>query len=470
MKLTDIEQPNEFNAKRVDMYLNAMKMGNDVRMNELGLFSTKNILDINPKIITEIGSGNGYLTNHLSKLFPSSTIYAIDASDKMKENILQSPNIQVLKNKAEQTGIENNSVDLITSLATFHHIINKKQVLKEVNRILKPGGTLVISDVADGTAVQEFFDTIVKENCITGHDFDFLDSEWISNLAEKNGFEVVSSEVKDTPWIFDSEDQMIGFIKNLTGLEISNDQLKDSIYKIFRVEEKDDKTILHWQLGLHILKKKVMTERKQSNHLMSLEEIDAYTEIIRNTPHLYKPILSEINEFAKDAETLTDIGCGDGYLLEQINNLNSNLKLKGVDVDNNMIEKAKSQLPFDFEIGKAESFEDSADVVTSNLSLHHFKNPLKALKNLYKSAKKFLIISDQLRPSTICDLEARLAKRFEILSSRDVPYYAENEKESILEAYSKEEIISLLDQLGCKYKIKFFDEDYYERFVASITK
>ena len=57
-----------------------------------------------------------------------------------------------------------------------------------------------------------------------------------------------------------------------------------------------------------------------------------------------------------------------------------------------------------------------------------------------------------------------------MLIGKDVPFYEENERKSILEAYSQEEIIQLVSSLAIPFSIEFKDEDYYERFVVVFNR
>lgn len=229
-----------------------MQEGFNVRKNELASFDIDNKLKNIPQGIVDLGAGNGYLTMYLAKKFPTSTIYATDASITMREGLKKIKNIVLL----EKLALANNSIDAIFSLAAFHHITDKKHLLKELYRVLKPGGFLFIGDVNDNTPTQVFFDTVVKKYCITNHDFDFLDSNWTSYLAKESNFILKESKVKNTPWIFDNEKNMINFIKKLTGLGISNQNLKQFLYKNFKIIKKNQHLSLSWQLGYHILQKK----------------------------------------------------------------------------------------------------------------------------------------------------------------------------------------------------------------------
>ena len=199
---------------------------------------------------------------------------------------------------------------------------------------------------------------------------------------------------------------------------------------------------------------------------MCESEKKGFSKIIRTMPWLYSPILQELKD--REGETLCDVACGDGYLLELINEKYPNLKLNGVDIDKDFIKNAKKNLSFNFKKMDAFKMKDQFDIITLNLALHHFDNPRKLIKHLLSTAKKALIISDQLRPETETELHQRLEKRKKFVGNNETDYYDENEKESILEAYSESEIKRIFKDFNCK--MKFIDNDYYKRFVCVIDK
>ena len=63
-------------------------------------------------------------------------------------------------------------------------------------------------------------------------------------------------------------------------------------------------------------------------------------------------------------------------------------------------------------------------------------------------------------------MNKRLKRRSLKVGKGDVNYYEENERESILEAYSSEEIQDIFSRFDCD--LKFVDGDYYKRFVCVI--
>ena len=95
-------------------------------------------------VVLEIGFGSGlnlpYYKN-VAKLYalePSETLYHL-AEKRIKS--AQFP-VEYLKNSAEKIPLEDNSVDSVVSTWTLCSIPHPEQAIKEIQRVLKPSGTL----------------------------------------------------------------------------------------------------------------------------------------------------------------------------------------------------------------------------------------------------------------------------------------------------------------------------------------
>ena len=459
----------EFNQERAKRYSTAMKEYPDARNSELKELEIESLIS-KPRVrILDLGAGDGYLTNYLFERFNEAEIYAVDESKSMLSNFHKKDKITYVKASSENLPFENDFFDIVISLASFHHIHRKEETFKEISRVLVREGIFVIADVYNNTKTQEFFDTTVREYCITGHEFPFLDKNDVERLASQSKLFLEESKLKNTPWKFKTREDMAIFIKNLLGLDISEDLLLKILFEQFPIMIRTEGIELSWQLGYHLIKKSKETQRAQKNNLMSEREKNEFSQIIRKMPWLYTPILNEIKKYS-DSSGLIDVGCGDGYLLELIYSKFPHMKLTGVDIDTYFIKKAKEKYPFEFLNEDGYNLKKQTDLIICNLALHHFDDPIKLIKILYSNSKKALIISDQLRPLFQNELDNRLERRRKLIGKSDVPFYIENEKASILEAYSKDEIIKILNSTKIPYTIELFDNDYYKRFVVVLTK
>jgi SAM-dependent methyltransferase len=207
---------------------------------------------------------------------------------------------------------------------------------------------------------------------------------------------------------------------------------------------------------------------------MAEDEKSDFIKIIRKMSWLYQPIIEALTPYIKTSSSLLDVACGDGYLLELINARFLGLNLSGIDIDPYFIDKAKKSYTFNFETMDALELTGNYDIIVCNLALHHFDDPILLIKKLLYCTKKFIIVSDQLRPSTEVELNNRLEKRKNFIGAKETSFYRENERSSILEAYNKKEIEDMIGKVSqtekVKAHVKFIDTDYYERFAIVFEK
>jgi len=102
--------------------------------------------------IVEIGSGPGYLLLELSKILPSKyTFYGVDIDEGMlefaqKHTRRNAEKIRFIRNGSYSLPFKDNSVSMVISENSMHHWDQLNEMLKEILRILTPGGTIIIFD------------------------------------------------------------------------------------------------------------------------------------------------------------------------------------------------------------------------------------------------------------------------------------------------------------------------------------
>ncbi len=106
-----------------------------------------NGIDVENKIIADVGCGTG---RHWQKLLDKKPqkITGFDVSEGMLEILKQKfpvAETHLLKNNMLDQ-LKNNSCDIIISTLTIAHIKNVEEAMIEWNRVLKPGGQIIITD------------------------------------------------------------------------------------------------------------------------------------------------------------------------------------------------------------------------------------------------------------------------------------------------------------------------------------
>lgn len=97
----------------------------------------------------DIGAGTGFLTEAL--IGAETHVIAIDQSEKMLEKLNQKfasiGSVDLRLGDAEQLPVPDHSIDRVFANMYLHHVEYPGLAIKEMKRILKPGGRLVITDL-----------------------------------------------------------------------------------------------------------------------------------------------------------------------------------------------------------------------------------------------------------------------------------------------------------------------------------
>ena len=110
--------------------------------------------------VLDIGTGPGYLAFAAAKMVgPGGRAVGIDASPEMIERALaraehHGSRAEYAVASAEALPFDDASFGVVVSRLVFHHLPGelKSQALAEIARVLKPGGRVVIVDLAPGAA------------------------------------------------------------------------------------------------------------------------------------------------------------------------------------------------------------------------------------------------------------------------------------------------------------------------------
>lgn len=181
-----------------------------------------------------------------------------------------------------------------------------------------------------------------------------------------------------------------------------------------------------------------------------LEEIESGYDLVvdkfSSTRNFFWPDLKFLDDYAKEGDRVLDFGCGNGRLLEILEN--KKIEYVGVDVSRELIEKAKEKYP-KFEFSKIEAQEslpfsqDFFNVIFSIAVFHHFpasyqKKKLKELYNVLQPGVGIIL--------TVWNLQEKYPGKKEVM----IPF-RDNEG-NVFERYhyifSEKSLQELLEQTG----------------------
>ncbi len=106
------------------------------------------------KRILEVGCGAGYGIYQIYESFKPKEYYAFDIDPKMVSLSLAKVKkkhlpVNVFLADVKETKLPSNKFDVVFVFTVLHHVIGWQYALKEISRILKPKGLLMINEIND---------------------------------------------------------------------------------------------------------------------------------------------------------------------------------------------------------------------------------------------------------------------------------------------------------------------------------
>jgi len=149
--------------------------------------------------VLDLGSGGGIdVLLSARRVGPTGKAYGLDMTDEMlalaRENQRKAgvTNVEFLKGEIEKIPLPDGSVDVIISNCVINLSADKRKVLAEAFRVLKPGGRFAVSDVVVRGEVPEQVRKSMElwVGCVAGA----LEEQEFKSLLEEAGFTEVSIE------------------------------------------------------------------------------------------------------------------------------------------------------------------------------------------------------------------------------------------------------------------------------------
>lgn len=110
-------------------------------------------VDIKDKIVADLGCGSGFIS--MALLDQAKIVFSVDSSRNMLKILNEESrskgynNLYSIKADLEDIPLFDESIDVIFINMALHHVVNPSKSIGEMYRILKPKGTLIITDVME---------------------------------------------------------------------------------------------------------------------------------------------------------------------------------------------------------------------------------------------------------------------------------------------------------------------------------
>jgi ubiquinone/menaquinone biosynthesis C-methylase UbiE len=141
--------------------------------------------------ILDVGAGKGKVADQVMKASGGAEVHAVDPNEKRVASLKREfPAIRSSVASAESLPFDDSYFDKVYSTMALHHFSDLDRALREVARVLKPGGSFVVLEVEPGSGLGSlfrFFGSVIGEH--TG----MLTREQLQGRLESVGFRVVRS-------------------------------------------------------------------------------------------------------------------------------------------------------------------------------------------------------------------------------------------------------------------------------------
>lgn len=186
-----------------DLY-SALEVGelpSEAILASLGCGNPTALARLNPgETVLDLGSGGGIdVLLSAKRVGPIGFAYGLDMTDEMLALAEQNKrnagaeNVQFLKGYIEQIPLPDNSVDVVISNCVINLAADKRPVLQEAFRVLKPGGRFAVSDIVRrGEAPEAILKSMEAwTGCIAGA----LHEDVYKTLLSEVGFQDAAIEI-----------------------------------------------------------------------------------------------------------------------------------------------------------------------------------------------------------------------------------------------------------------------------------
>ena len=112
-----------------------------------------------PESVLDVGCGTGRLLRRAYRYWPEAQLIGVDPADGMIERAkLLTPNATFFTSMAETLPLPDASVDLSLSTTSFHHWQDQEAGIREIARVLRPGGYFILVDIS----IPEWLERVVS--------------------------------------------------------------------------------------------------------------------------------------------------------------------------------------------------------------------------------------------------------------------------------------------------------------------
>ena len=142
----------------------------------------------------DVGCGDGFFTAQILQRFNLKNVYGLDISSKAVDLArLKHPEIKFQQGALNHIPEETNSIDSVTMIEVIEHLVDIEGTLKELFRVMKPGGILLITTTDFNLLKQVIIAMFFFEKYFypTNPHIRFFKKSTLADILSKNGFSII---------------------------------------------------------------------------------------------------------------------------------------------------------------------------------------------------------------------------------------------------------------------------------------
>ena len=148
----------------------------------------KEIERFRPASLIDIGCGSGGFLCAVQKCFPDIQLNALDLSEEMVRETQErlGPSAVAIVGDSERMPLESEQYEIVTCNMSIHHYPHAQDAVKEMYRILKPGGTLLLNDMDCASPIRALANWAFPR--LPGGDVKMYTRREITQMIQEAGF------------------------------------------------------------------------------------------------------------------------------------------------------------------------------------------------------------------------------------------------------------------------------------------
>ncbi len=206
--------------------------------------------DLADSKVLDLGTGTGKILIALNERNPQASYYGVDISQSMLDKIEPADAFDLSIRQLEDLhGFKDNDFDLLTARMVFHHVNDLDKAMKEVYRVLKPGGRFI---VCEGNPPDSNTVGFYKEMFRFKEDRNTFLLDDLVNMLTRNGFENVTSRTVITKnmslnnWL----DKSGLPFRNIDIIKKMHYECSPGVQKAYDMKFTEDDILMEWKFSV----------------------------------------------------------------------------------------------------------------------------------------------------------------------------------------------------------------------------